>query len=83
MGLAGMAGKLLLFRCDEVKTKPSSTVSRLFHADIRMTLHVVDASDGKTLNEYSLSGVGPGTNEATAEQAAYERILEQVKALQL
>jgi hypothetical protein len=79
MPLAGMGGKLLLVRCDESATKASATVPGLFNASVKMSLRILDASDGKILDEFHLTGIGPGTGEKAAEAAAFERILEQVR----
>lgn len=76
MPLAGMGGKLLLVRCDESATKSSATVSGLFNVTVKMGFRILGASDGKLLDEFHLTGIGPGTSEMAAEAAALDRILE-------
>ncbi|MCO5067974.1 MAG: hypothetical protein M9910_04695 [Kiritimatiellae bacterium] len=78
MPLSAMGTRLLLARCDEVTSKSSSTVAGLFNSTVKMSFRVLDAADGRTVDTFQLSAVGPGTSEADAKKAAFERILEQL-----
>ena len=78
MPLSKMGDKLFLARCDEVFTKASTSVSGLFNSTVRMSFRSLDAVDGKIIEGFQLSAVGPGTSEADATMAAFARILEQV-----
>jgi len=76
--LSKMGGKLLLARCDDVSSKASATVPGLVSSTVRISISVLDTSDGRIVEGLQLSAVGPGTSEADAKTAAFDRILEQV-----
>ena len=78
MPLSAMGSKLLLARCDEISAKASASVSGLFSSTVKMNFRVLDVVDGKTLDDFQFSAVGPGTSEADAKAAAIDRILEQI-----
>lgn len=78
MPLAEIGDKIFLIRCDEVSTKSSSTVSGLFTANIKMGFRILSAADGRVLDDFHLTGIGPGADQSSAESAAFERIYEQI-----
>jgi len=78
MPLAKMTSKILLVRCDDVVSKASTTISGLYNSTVRVSFKVLASGDGKVVDAFQLSAVGPGTSEADAKTAAFERILEQV-----
>jgi len=78
MPFSRMTSKILLARCDDVSSKASTTVPGLFNSTVRMSFKVLTSADGKIVEAFLLSAVGPGTSEADAKTAAFDRILEQV-----
>jgi hypothetical protein len=78
MPLSSMSGKLFLARCDESTAKASTTIAGLYNSTVKMSFGIVDATDGKVVDGFQLSVVGPGTSEADAKAAALDQILEQL-----
>lgn len=78
MQLARQGNRLLLARCDSVAHSVSASLEGLHSEVVKMSFTVVDSADGRILDGFQLSAIGPGTSEADAKTAAFDRILEQL-----
>jgi hypothetical protein len=78
MPLSKMGRKILLARCDDVSVKTSMLSAGLVNSTVRMTFRILDAADGRVLDAFQLTAVGPGADREEAKKTALDRLMEQV-----
>lgn len=82
MPLGEMGERLMLVKCPVFRTELSQRVAGLHRAVIEMSIHLVDAKDGRILERYHFEAVGPGASEAIALDAASQRIRTEMSEIE-
>ena len=77
--LGEVASKLLLLRMGKAQSSASNRVEGLYSYSAPITIHIIDAADGRKLQQVEISDVtGIGMSTGAARSAFIERLAEQI-----